>query len=56
MNLGGGQLFGLNDGKGTHEWLVYFNQHMFFFEVWAVLMLVHPCHSMSDVILKHQLR
>ena len=46
----GGQLFCLTNGKGPHEWPVYCNQQILFLEVVAVLMLVHPFNSLSDVI------
>ena len=50
MNLEGGQLFFLNEGRGTHEWPGYCYQHFFSLEVVAVLVLIHPCHDLSGVI------
>ena len=46
----GGKQFCLTDGKGPHEWPVYFYQQIFLLEVVSVLMLVHPCHDLYDVI------
>ena len=50
MNLEGGQLFCLTESKFLHEWSGYFHQHFFSLEVVAVLMLIHPCHDMSGII------
>ena len=50
LNLEGGQLFFLNEGKGTHEWPGYCHQYFSFLEVVAVMILIHPCHALSDVI------
>ena len=50
MNMEGGKLFCLTEGKGNHEGPGYCNRYFFSFEVVAVLMLVHCCHSLSGVI------
>ena len=46
----GGQLFCLTEGKVPHQWPGHYCQHLFSLEVVVVLMLIHPCHALSDVI------
>ena len=50
LNLEDGQLFFLTEGKGPHEWPSYCHQHFSYLELVAVLILVHPCHDLSGVI------
>ena len=50
MNLEGGQLFFLAEGKCPHEWPGYFHQHLFSLEVVEVPMLIHPCRALSGAI------
>ena len=50
LNLEGGQLFCLNEGKGPYEGPVYFHSHYFYLEVVAVLVLIYPCHALSGFI------
>ena len=46
----GGQLFCLTEGKGPYECPGYCLQHLFYLEVVTVLMTIHPCRALSDVI------
>ena len=46
----GSQLFFPTEGIGPQEGSGYCHQHYFSLEVVAVLMLIHPCHAMSGVI------
>ena len=50
MNMEGGQLVCLTEGKCPHEGPGYCRQHFFSLEVVLVLMLIHPCHNFSGVI------
>ena len=50
LNMEGGQLFFLTEGKCPHEWPGFCHQHLFYLEVVAVLMLIYPFHDMSCVI------
>ena len=50
LNLEGGQLFCLTEVRFPHEWPGYCHQHLFSLEVVAVLMLINPCHALSDTI------
>ena len=51
LNLEGGQLFCPTEGKVPHEGTGYCNWHYFSLEVVAVLMLINPCHDLSDIII-----
>ena len=46
----GSQLFCPAEGKGPHEGSGYCHQYYFSSEIVAVLILVHPCNSLSGVI------
>ena len=50
LNLEGGQLFCLTEGRDPHECPGYFYHHLFSLEVVAVLMLVNTCCALSGVI------
>ena len=50
MNLECDQFFCLNEGKFPHEGPGYCRQHCFSLGVVAVLMLIHPCHALSGII------
>ena len=49
LNLEGGKLFCLTEGKGPHELPGYCRQHLFSLEVVEVLMLIHTCCALSGV-------
>ena len=49
LDLGGGQLK-KTVFKGTHEWLGYCRKHLYSLYIVAFMMLIHPCHDLSDVI------
>ena len=39
------------EGKGPHEWIGYCHQHLFYLDLVTVLILIHPCNDLSDVII-----
>ena len=50
MNLESGQLFFLNEVKGTYEWTDCCHKHFSFFRIVVVLILIYTCCSLSDFI------
>ena len=50
MNLEGGQLVCMTKGKCNHECPGYCHQNLFYLEVVAVLVLIHPYLALSGVI------
>ena len=40
----------MSEVKFPHEWPYYCRQHYFSFEFVAVLVLIHPCRALADVI------
>ena len=50
MNMEGGQFFFLTEGKVTHEWPVYFCQHLFSFKFLTVMILIRPCCALPGAI------
>ena len=50
LNLEGGQLFCLTEGKGPHEWPCYCHHNLFYLVIVAVMMLINPCRNLDDVL------
>ena len=50
LNLEGGQLFCLTEGKGPHEWPGYCRQYLFSLGVVTVLMLIHTFQFLPNLI------